>query len=212
MRVLVVDNHELFRAGLREMLAAIGIVAVEEATSGEQALEIVRQRAPNVVVTELHLTGMSGFEVIRQLSRLAPAVRVLVLTISDRERDVLKSIEAGACGYMLKSASLEELASGIRAVAAGESSLSTKVTAMLLERVRRHDTAPRKPDAIGETLSDRELEVLRLITDGRGNVEIAKALFISPRTVKNHVANILTKIKVENRVQAAVYAVRRHLV
>lgn len=137
---------------------------------------------------------------------------VLVLTISDRERDVLKSIEAGACGYMLKSATIEELAYGIRAVAAGECCLSPKVTGMLLERVRRHDTAPDKPDVVGETLSDRELEVLQLITQGRGNVEIAGALFISPRTVKNHVANILTKMKVENRVQAAVYAVKRHLV
>ena len=158
---------------------------------------------------DLSLPGMSGIEAIRELASAAPQTRVLVLTISGDESDVTEAILAGACGYLLKDASIEEIVTGIRAASAGESLISQKIAGRLLDRVRAAAA-----DDFGERpeLSEREVEVLRRVAEGKDNVEIGQELFISPNTVKNHISNILAKLQIDNRIQAAVYAVRRGIV
>jgi len=158
---------------------------------------------------DLSLPGMSGIEAIRELSTLAPQTRVLVLTISGSEADVTEAILAGACGYLLKDASIQEIIAGISAAAAGESLISSKIAGTLLDRIRASssDDPGERPE-----LSEREIDVLRRVAEGKDNVQIAQELFISPNTVKNHISNILAKLQIENRIQAAVYAVRRGIV
>jgi len=152
---------------------------------------------------------MSGVEATRRLAAAVPLVKVLVLTISADERDVTDAVIAGASGYLLKDATAKEIAAGVRAAAAGESLISPRIASQLLERLRAHaGDAPGPADA---NLSERELEILRLIAEGHDNDRIAEQLVLSPRTVKNHVSSILAKLQLENRVQAAVYAVRKGL-
>jgi DNA-binding NarL/FixJ family response regulator len=209
IRVLVVDDHEVFRGGLRRLLTDHDLEVVGEAETGEQAIGAVTDLAPDVVVMDLRLPGMSGTEAIRELSNVAPQTRVLVLTISGDESDVTEAILAGACGYLLKDASIREIITGIRAANAGESLISPKIAGRLLDRIRSSSG-----DAYGDRpeLSEREVEVLRRVAEGKDNVEIGLELFISPKTVKNHISNILAKLQIENRIQAAVYAVRRGIV
>jgi DNA-binding NarL/FixJ family response regulator len=207
-RVVVVDDHDVFRRGLVKLLADHELEVVGQAANGEQALNVVRELAPDVVVMDLSLPRMSGLEAIQRLAVEAPAARVLVLTISADELDVTKAILAGACGYLLKDASIDEIVAGVRAAAAGESLISPKVATTLLEQIR-HSTAV--VDHRVE-LSEREIDVMRLVAEGKENAAIAELLFISPQTVKNHISNILAKLQMENRLQAAVYAVRQGLV
>ena len=138
---------------------------------------------------------------------IAPSTRVLVLTISDQDADVIDAILAGACGYLLKDAAIEELMAGIRAAAMGESLVSPAIASKLLQRVRATHSSPRDAETIRSELSDREIQVLKLIANGKDNGQIAADLHISPKTVKNHISNILMKLQKENRIQAAVYAV-----
>jgi DNA-binding NarL/FixJ family response regulator len=157
---------------------------------------------------DLSLPRMSGIEAIWRLALDAPTARVLVLTISADEVDVTKAILAGACGYLLKDASIDEIVAGVKAAAAGESLISSKVATTLLEQLRSNTTATEHQ----VELSEREVEVMRLVAEGMDNAAIADVLFISPPTVKNHISNILAKLQMENRIQAAVYAVRSGLV
>ena len=158
------------------------------------------------------MPGPSGIDTIRQLTATAPLARVVVLTISDDDEDVVNAVMAGACGYLLKDASVDQLVAGIRAAAAGESLISPRIAAKMLQLVRAQGSSPYAAEAIRSKLSDREIQVLRLIANGTDNAEIARQLFISPKTVKNHISNILMKLQIENRIQAAVYAVRSGLV
>ena len=211
-RVLIVDDHDFFRRGLREMLCAYGVGPERDAASGEDALESARSFHPEVVLMDLNLPGMPGTEATRRLLAMAPGTRVVALTISEDERDVMEAVAAGARGYLVKSASIEELAAGIEAVAAGNALLSPSVASLVLDHVRDRRDRVAGEEAIRHALSERELEVLRLLAAGRENSEIAAALFISSGTVKNHIASILAKLGVENRVQAAVWAARAGLV
>jgi DNA-binding NarL/FixJ family response regulator len=161
---------------------------------------------------DLHMPGMSGIEAIRQIHGFAPLTRVLVLTISDQDDDVLHAILAGACGYLLKDASVDELIRGIVAAAVGESLVSPAIAGKVLQQVRATAISPEAADAIRTELSERELDVLKLIAAGNDNAMIAAQLHISPKTVKNHISNILMKLQIENRIQAAVYAVRSGIV
>jgi len=208
-RVVVVDDHDVFRGGLVSLLAENALEVVGEAATGEEAIGLVGELAPDVVVMDLNLPGMSGIEATRELSSSAPQTRVLVLTISGDESDVTEAILAGACGYLLKDASIDEIITGIRAASAGESLISQKIAGRLLDRIRTSsaDAYDERPE-----LTEREVEVLRRVAEGKDNVEIARELFISPNTVKNHISNILAKLQIENRIQAAVYAVRRGIV
>jgi DNA-binding NarL/FixJ family response regulator len=209
IRVVVVDDHEVFRGGLCNLLTEHELAVVGEAVTGEQAVEIVAEVVPDVVVMDLNLPGMSGIEAIRELANAAPQTRVLVLTISGDESDVTEAILAGACGYLLKDASIQEIIAGVRAAATGESLISQKIAGRLLERIR---TSSADAYDVRPELTEREVEVLRRVAEGKDNMEIAQELFISPKTVKNHISNILAKLQIENRIQAAVYAVRRGIV
>ncbi len=210
--MLLVDDHDLFRTGLRTLLEEQGIDVVGEAQSGTEALLQIREVAPEVVVMDLNMPGISGVEATRQIAMIAPLTRVLVLTISDQDADVMDAILAGACGYLLKDASIEQLMAGIAAAAAGESLVSPAIASKLLQRLRATRSSPREAETIRSELSDREIQVLKLIANGKDNGMIAAELHISPKTVKNHISNILMKLQIDNRIQAAVYAVRSGLV
>jgi len=212
IRVLIVDDHDLFRTGLRNLLEEQGVHVLGEAASGTDAVRSVRENAPDVVVMDLNMPGMGGVDATRHIASIAPLTRVVVLTISDEDADVMDAILAGACGYLLKDASIDELMAGIRAAARGESLISPGIAAKVLQRVRATSAQPEIAEAIRSELSDREIEVLKLIANGKDNAVIAAELHISPKTVKNHISNILMKLQIDNRIQAAVYAVRSGIV
>jgi DNA-binding NarL/FixJ family response regulator len=207
-----VDDHDLFRTGLRNLLEEQTVQVVGEAADGAQAIRMVRELAPDVVVMDLNMPGMTGVEATRQVTTLAPLTRVVVLTISDQDEDVMNAILAGACGYLMKDSSIQDLMQGIRAAAVGESLISPHIAAKVLQRMRATGTSEADAAMIRAELSDREIEVLKLIANGKDNAQIAADLHISPKTVKNHISNILMKLQIDNRIQAAVYAVRSGIV
>jgi DNA-binding NarL/FixJ family response regulator len=212
LRVLLVDDHDLFRTGLRNLLEEQGVEVVGEASAGAEAVRFVRELTPDVVVMDLNMPGMNGVEATKKITSLAPLTRVVVLTISDQDADVMDAIFAGACGYLLKDASIQDVIRGIEAAAVGESLISPTIAGKVLERIRATSASPEAAETIRAELSDREIEVLKLIANGKDNAQIAADLHISPKTVKNHISNILMKLQIENRIQAAVYAVRSGIV
>ena len=159
---------------------------------------------------DLNMPGMSGVEAIRQMAAVAPLTRVLVLTASHEDGDVMDAIMSGACGYLVKDSSIDELLAGIRAAANGESLISPAIAAKVLQQLRAAGSSPPEESSLAG-LTDREMQVLRLIANGEDNAQIAAELHISPKTVKNHISNILMKLQIENRIQAAVLAVRSGL-
>src|SRR2546421_8190756 len=179
VRVVLVDDHDLFRGGLRDLLEAQGLTVVGEASNGEEGVDLTGNVAPDVVVMDLNMPGISGVEATRQILEQAPLARVLVLTISAEDGDVMDAMMAGACGYLLKDASVEELVSGVRAAAAGESSISPRIATKVLDRLRRDATEREENAGTPSGLSGREIEVLRLLAEGKGNAEIAAERFIS---------------------------------
>ncbi len=208
--VVVIDDHVLFRSGLRELLEQEEIRVVGEAGTAEAGLEVIERHLPDVAIVDLNLPRMSGKDAIRQIATIAPRTQVLVLSISTSGADVIDAVLAGACGYLVKDASVGDIVTGVRAAAAGESMVSPSMTRGLLDQLR--EQAKSESHSEVESLSVRETEVLRLVVEGKDNATIAKELFISPFTVKNHISNILLKLHVENRLQAAVRAVRESLV
>ena len=212
LRVLLVDDHDLFRTGLRNLLEEQGLEIVGEAATGAEAIGLVRELTPDVVVMDLNRPSMGGVEATRHIAEVSPLTRVVMLTISDEDNDVMDAILAGACGYLLKDASIQDLVSGIRSAARGESLISPHIAAKVLQRVRATSAQPEIEQLIRAELSEREIEVLKLIANGKDNAVIAAELHISPKTVKNHISNILMKLQIDNRIQAAVYAVRSGIV
>ena len=210
--MLLVDDHDLFRSGLRSLLEEQGLQVVGEADNGREALRLVGELAPDVVVMDLKMPGLTGVETTRQVTSIAPRTRVVVLTISADDDDVMEAVVAGACGYLLKDSSIDTLIAGIRAASSGESLISPQIATKVLQQLRAQTADTTAAKTIRTELSERELEVLRLIANGKDNAQIARELFISPKTVKNHISNILMKLQIENRIQAAVYAVRSGLV
>jgi len=211
IRVLLVEDHELYRQGLDEMLRGEGFAVVGQAGRGDDGVALALRARPDVVVMDLNLPGLPGAEATRRIVAEAPEVRVLVLTISTGSVELLDALLAGARGYLVKGAPLADLARGVRAVAAGELLLGRTVADEVLDRVRRGSPGGARPPGIGD-LSERERDVLRLMAAGRDNTEIAGELQVSLTTVKHHVSNVLEKLGVENRIQAAVAAVRDGLV
>jgi DNA-binding NarL/FixJ family response regulator len=212
VRVLLVDDHDLFRTGLRNLLEEHGGVHVlAEAVNGAEAVKLVRGLAPDVVVMDLNMPTMSGVDATRLITAQSPLTRVIVLSISDEDADVMDAIVAGACGYLLKDSSISEVVAGIRSAAVGASLISPTIASKVLQRVRATTADTEIAETIRTELSDRELEVLKLIANGKDNAQIAAELVISPKTVKNHISNILMKLQMQNRIQAAVYAVRSGL-
>jgi DNA-binding NarL/FixJ family response regulator len=210
VRVFVVDDDLPFREALAELLRAHGLDVVGTAGSGEQAIAVVKDIAPDIVLMDLQMPGLSGSQTAVRLRAVAPASRVLMLTISGADEDVLEAMLAGATGYLVKGTPPEALVAAIRAVAAGAALLSPGIATKLLGRIRVDATAaPRPGPAI---LSDRELEVLELLALGKPNAEIARTLYLSPNTVRNHISNILSKLQISNRTEATAYAIRSGLV
>src|SRR5918998_3753545 len=211
LRIVIADDHPFYRQGLARLLSQSGVEVVGQASNGPAAIELVEQTAPDVAVVDLNMPGMSGVEVTRRLNERMPASRVLVVSVSAQEEDVTEAILAGASGYVLKDGPVEEVVAGIRAAAAGESLLSPRIATMLLRKMRLD--GPSEIEApVTTPLSERELQVLRLVAEGKGNQEIGEALYIGQSTVRNHISSILMKLQVENRVQAAVRAVRDRMV
>jgi DNA-binding NarL/FixJ family response regulator len=210
VRVFIVDDHVMFRTGLRALLEANGVEVVGEAGDAEHALERMAALQPDVVLMDLSLPGVSGVEATERITALAPDVRTLILTITSPDRTVVDAVRAGAAGYLVKGTPIEDLVRAIEAAARGQPSLSPDATAVVLDELRSspNDHAP----DLETDLSWRELEVLALLVEGKENMEIAQALSISPKTVKHHISSILTKLNVPNRTLAAVEAVSRGLV
>ena len=197
VRVLLVDDHDLFRTGLRNLLEEHGGVNVlAEAVNGAEAVKLVRELAPDVVVMDLNMPTMSGVDATRQITAQSPLTRVIVLSISDEDADVMDAIVAGACGYLLKDSSIDEVVTGIRSAAVGASLISPAIASKVLQRVRATTADTDIAETIRTELSDRELEVLKLIANGKDNAQIAAELVISPKTVKNHISNILMKLQI----------------
>jgi DNA-binding NarL/FixJ family response regulator len=213
MRLLLADDHTLFRRGLRELLEGYGFEVVGEAPTGANAVRLARELRPDVTVMDLSMPGMGGVEATQAILDEDSAARILVLTISAEEDEVLDALLAGACGYLLKDAELAEIIAGVRAAAAGDAMISPAVATRLVARLRhqrraeRVEAAPKPPP-----LTPRERDILALLAQGRENSAIAVELVISPATVKTHVARLLDKLELDNRVQAAVFAVRYGIV
>jgi len=217
VRVVLVDDHELMRQGIRTILSAQpDIEVVGEAGSGEQALELVPQVEPDVVCMDVEMPGMGGLEATRRLvDDPAVSAKVLMLTTFEREDYLLSALQAGASGFLLKNARPENLMDGIRAVAAGEALLSPEVTRAVIERAVARGSLPERRMPAGtppEQLTDRELEVLKLMARGLSNDEIAESLVVGRATVKTHVSNVLLKLGLRDRVQAVAFAYRNGLV
>lgn len=210
IRLLIVDDHPLFRKGVRLYLDVIPDVQVlGEAKNGEEALEMLAEHTVDVVLLDLQMPGMDGIEATRRIIEHDAGVRVLILTSFGGWERVYAAMKTGAAGYVLKDAEPDELVAAIRAVAAGGSYLSEQATAQLLRHLDARPDVEAASDQPLEPLTEREQEVLRLIALGQSNREIAAHLFLSETTVKTHVANILQKLKVKSRTQAALYAMRR---
>jgi DNA-binding NarL/FixJ family response regulator len=210
--VVLVDDEPLIRAALTQTLSGAGIEVIGEASSGEDAIELVLDLRPDVVLMDIKLPGISGVEAIKRLGLLAPASPVLVLTRTEQNR-VIEAIVAGASGYILKTAPTEAIISAVKATAAGESVLSSQIAGKLLERIRDLDipiiaTSPTAASTIRAALTERELEIFQLLASGKSNHEIGRQLSLSTNTVRNHIKSILAKLHLENRIQAAVHAVR----
>jgi DNA-binding NarL/FixJ family response regulator len=208
VRVLVVDDQALFREALGTLLdARPEVEVVGEAGDGHQALERAAALAPDVVLMDLHMPVLDGIAATRRLRVEQPGVRVLALTTFDDDEDVFAALRAGALGYLLKDVSADRLVEAVQAAARGESVLQPSVAAKVVARFAQLDDAPRtRPQPLVVPLSDRELDVLRLLADGRSNREIATALFLAEGTVKNHVTNVLGKLGARDRTQAALRA------
>jgi DNA-binding NarL/FixJ family response regulator len=209
-RAVIADDHPFFRQGLARLLGTFGIDVVAEASNGGAAIEAAQHSEPDVVVLDLNMPGLTGVEVIRLLAERAPASRVLVLSVSADEADVIAAIVAGAHGYVLKDDPVEEIVAGVRAVAAGESLVCPSIAAMLLRTVRERERT--SSGGHHPLLTTREFDVLTLVVDGRTNDEIGDGLHIGTGTARNYVSSLLMKLDVHTRAQAAVRAVREGMV
>ncbi|MHB1414354.1 MAG: response regulator [Chloroflexota bacterium] len=211
--VLIVDDHAMFRQGLRRLLSDVPeFEVVGEAVDGIEALKKARELRPSVVLMDLRMPLCDGVEATRLLKAELPEAKVVVLTMSDEEQDVLTAIQAGADGYVVKTTEVAALVKSIRGVLAGEAALTRQMMARLLVRMRQEREHAQRIEGPGvSALSEREREVIRLVARGASNREIAAALVVSESTVRSHLHNILFKLGLENRVQAAMYALREGL-
>lgn len=213
VRVLLVDDHALFRRGLALVLGAESdIEVVGEASHGVEAVERAAELQPDVVVMDVRMPGMGGVEATRRIRQSQPAIRVVMLTGSTEDEDLFGALRAGASGYLLKEVAIEEIAAAVLAIARGRALVSPSMTARLVAEFNALSRRVDEQDDHAPRLTDRELEVLRLVARGMANKEIAAELVIAENTVKNHVRNILEKLQVRTRMEAALYAVRERLV
>jgi DNA-binding NarL/FixJ family response regulator len=212
IRVLIVDDHDLFRAGLASVLSSKpDIEVVAQAAGGRQGIRLGRELRPDVALIDLRMPDLDGPAAMRAILESSPSTRVLALTVASDDSDVAGAIVAGASGYLLKDSPIDDVVGAVRAAARGVAWLAPRAAEALFERIRRDYTGDGPGPELEQDLSPREVEVLRLVARGLDNSEIAAELSISPRTAKNHVSSILSKLEVPNRIQAATYAVRTGL-
>ena len=207
IRVLVVDDHALFRRGLQMVLEQEpDIEVVGEASDGTEAVETAAETLPDIVLMDVRMPRRGGIDACTAIHDVAPSTKIIMLTISDEEADLYDAIKAGAMGYLLKEISIEEVASAIRAVHGGQSLISPSMASKLLTEfaamVKKTDERQQVP---APRLTDREMEVLKLVAKGLNNRDIAKQLFISENTVKNHIRNILEKLQLHSRMAVALW-------
>ncbi len=209
IRIVIVDDHPVVRQGLRAFLQTQdNIDVVAEAGDGEQAVEVVQELVPDVVLMDLVMPKMDGIDAIRQIRRLSPSTKVIVLTSFADDDKVFAAVKAGAAGYLLKDVDHQALSEAIRTVHEGGALLHPAVAAKLMQEFTEERPSQASPDR----LTEREMEVLRLIARGMANKEIALDLGIAEKTVRTHVSNVLQKLHLADRTQAALYAVRERLV
>jgi len=216
IRTMIVDDHALFRRGLEIVLVTEpDIEVVGEASDGTEAVRRAGEALPDVVLMDIRMPRSSGIEACRAIKDVAPSARIIILTMSDEEDDLFEAIKAGASGYLLKDIPLDEVAEAVRSVHGGQSLISPSMAGKLLTEfatlARREDEEP--PQQVpAPKLTDREMQVLKLVARGMNNRDIAKELFISDNTVKNHVRNILEKLQIHSRMEAVMIAVREKLI
>jgi two-component system NarL family response regulator len=210
--VLVVDDQELFRRGLTMLLGIEpGIEVVGEASDGVEGTELAISTAPDVVLLDVRMPKQGGIDACVAIKEAAPATKIIMLTVSDEEADLYEAVKSGASGYLLKDSSIEEVAQGIRVVAEGQSLISPSMAAKLIDEFKTM-SKPERSQGPALKLTERELEVLRLVAKGLSNRDVASRLAISENTVKNHVRNMLEKLQLHSRMEAVMYAVREKLV
>jgi DNA-binding NarL/FixJ family response regulator len=213
LRILLVDDHVLFRQGIRFGLASRpDMEVVGEAGNGLEAIALARETMPDVILMDISMPRLSGLEATRQIKREMPHIRILILTVSDDEQHLFEALKAGATGYLLKNLTAGDLFDRIQIVARGEVILSSAVAGQIQTELAGHVRPGSAGSELADPLTARELEVLERLAKGLTNSEIAEQLVISEGTVKNHLKNILGKLQLSNRIQAAVYAVRQGLV
>ncbi len=217
IRTLIVDDHALFRRGLEMVLdAEPDIELVGEAGDGAEALEKFGEALPDIVLMDIRMPRSSGIEACGAMKEVAPSAKIVMLTISDEEEDLFEAIRAGASGYLLKDLPLDEVADTVRAVHGGQSLINPSMAGKLLTEfasmARRDEEEERVRQVPPPRLTDREMQVLRLVARGMNNRDIARELFISENTVKNHVRNILEKLQIHSRMEAVMVAVREKLI
>jgi DNA-binding NarL/FixJ family response regulator len=217
IRALIVDDHALFRRGLEMVLAAEDdIELVGEASDGTEAVAKAGEALPDVVLMDIRMPKSSGIQACRAMKEAAPSSKIVMLTISDEEADLFEAIRAGASGYLLKDIPLDEVADVVRAVHGGQSLINPSMAAKLLTEfaaLAKRDGEERSEQQVpAPKLTDREMQVLKLVAKGMNNRDIAKELFISENTVKNHVRNILEKLQIHSRMEAVMIAVREKLI
>jgi DNA-binding NarL/FixJ family response regulator len=211
IRVLVVDDQELFRRGLTMLLAVEpGIEVVGEAGDGIEGTTLAVSATPDVVLLDIRMPKRTGIEACRAIKDAVPSTKIIMLTVSDEEADLYEAVKSGAAGYLLKDSSIDEVAQAVRVVADGQSLISPSMAVKLIDEFKQM-SRPERDHVPGLRLTERELEVLRLVAKGMNNREIAKELFISENTVKNHVRNILEKLQLHSRMEAVMYAVKEKL-
>lgn len=211
-KVLLVDDHILFRKGLISLLSAQDdMEIVGECSDGAEALDRARELMPDVVLMDIRMPGVDGLEATRRMTAEMPHVKVVMLTVSEDDKDLFEAIKSGARGYLLKDLEPEDLYHLVRAVAAGEAALSPAMAAKILDEFGPARAREREEAAQERVITEREKEILGLLMEGLGNKQIAHRLYISESTVRNHIHNILYKLHLENRVQLAIYAYQRKL-
>lgn len=213
LRVLICDDHALFRRGLTMVLdAEPDVEVIGEASDGAEAVRLAETTAPDVVLMDVRMPSGSGIEATQKIRQAVPAAKVLMLTVSDEESDLFEAVKAGASGYLLKEISIDEVADAVRSVASGESLVTPSMATKLLNEFSSlAHNVEQKQRVPPPHLTPRELQVLRLVSEGMSNREIADVLEISENTVKNHVRNILEKLHLHSRMEAVMYAVREKL-
>lgn len=213
IRILIADDHALFRQGVRRLLeAAPELQVVGEASSGHEALRLVEELAPDIVLLDVSMPGPSGIEVARVIKTTSPRSRVIILTVFTNEEYLFEAIKAGAMGYLLKDSSPEDLLRAVRVVAEGEGLLAPAMAAKIFKEFARTAEDTKEIAPLVTPLTHREIEILQHVAAGLANKEIGATLGISERTVKNHLSNIMEKLQVNSRTQAAVYALKSGLV